>query len=109
MAVGEHSRLVMDTSIPCEPKPSDKEPDEKPADVKTSPLNASFEDVVRKTLEEWHIPGMAVAVIDGEDIWTQVSNVLGSMSSHRLSWQFYRTILNAAGLWLRDCPQHPCS
>ncbi|KAL4811157.1 beta-lactamase/transpeptidase-like protein [Aspergillus unguis] len=40
-----------------------------PADTK--PLDGDFQDEVYKTLEYWKIPGMAIAVIDGEDTSTK--------------------------------------
>ncbi|KIH90014.1 serine beta-lactamase-like superfamily protein [Sporothrix brasiliensis 5110] len=39
-------------------------------ETKTSPLNAAFEKLVRDTLDRCHIPGVAVAVVDGDDTWT---------------------------------------
>lgn len=38
-----------------------------------SPLNAEFEKFVHETLQKWHVPGMAIAVVDGEQIWAEVS------------------------------------
>ncbi|KAL1895502.1 hypothetical protein Sste5346_005311 [Sporothrix stenoceras] len=40
--------------------------------TKTNPLNnADFEKLVRETLEKWHIQGVAVAVVDGDDTWAE--------------------------------------
>lgn len=37
-----------------------------------SPLNAEFEKFVHETLQKWHVPGMAIAVVDGEHTWAEV-------------------------------------
>ncbi|EXJ94611.1 hypothetical protein A1O1_03007 [Capronia coronata CBS 617.96] len=69
---GESSQVIEDMSVPSSHKPSvNGHHEEKPAVVKKSPLNSSFENIVRDTLEKWHIQGMSVAVIEGEDIWTE--------------------------------------
>jgi hypothetical protein len=39
---------------------------------KTSPLNENFEKLVSETLEKWHIQGVSVAVVDGDDTWAEV-------------------------------------
>jgi hypothetical protein len=39
---------------------------------KVSPLNAEFEKLVHETLELWHVPGVAIGVIDGDSEWSQV-------------------------------------
>lgn len=35
------------------------------------PLNEEFGAFTRERLERWHVPGIAVAVVDGEETWTQ--------------------------------------
>ncbi|KAI2469640.1 beta-lactamase/transpeptidase-like protein [Annulohypoxylon bovei var. microspora] len=35
-----------------------------------NPLDDGFGAFVRDALERWHVPGMAVAVVDGEETWT---------------------------------------
>ncbi|PKY04127.1 putative penicillin-binding protein [Aspergillus campestris IBT 28561] len=35
------------------------------------PLDQDFAEVVKQTLDRWHIPGMSVAVVDGPDTWTK--------------------------------------
>ncbi|RYP60415.1 hypothetical protein DL769_008118 [Monosporascus sp. CRB-8-3] len=38
---------------------------------KANPLDESFEKIVGKALEEWHVPGLSIAVIDGDDTWAE--------------------------------------
>lgn len=38
-----------------------------------NPLDSDFEKLAIETLNEWHVPGLAVAVIDGDDTWSAVS------------------------------------
>ncbi|KAI1842021.1 hypothetical protein JX266_011776 [Neoarthrinium moseri] len=33
------------------------------------PLDADFEKLAVKTLKQWHVPGLAIAVVDGDDTW----------------------------------------
>jgi hypothetical protein len=40
---------------------------------KTNPLNEDFEKLVHETLELWHVPGIAIGVVDGDLEWSQVS------------------------------------
>ncbi|PWY88168.1 penicillin-binding protein [Aspergillus heteromorphus CBS 117.55] len=40
-------------------------------DSPETPLDGDFEKNVHETLEYWKIPGMAVAVVDGDTTWTQ--------------------------------------
>jgi hypothetical protein len=37
-----------------------------------SPLTSEFADLVLKTLDEWKVPGVAVAVIDGDEVYAEV-------------------------------------
>lgn len=37
-----------------------------------NPLNEEFENLVAETLEKWHVPGMSIAVVDGENTWAKV-------------------------------------
>ncbi|KAJ5127047.1 beta-lactamase/transpeptidase-like protein [Penicillium atrosanguineum] len=37
----------------------------------SSPLSSSFATLVQRTLDRWHVPGMAIAVVDGEDTWAE--------------------------------------
>jgi hypothetical protein len=44
------------------------------------PLDKKFEKVVRETLEVWHVPGISVAVVDGENTYAQVSSLYSMFS-----------------------------
>lgn len=37
----------------------------------SSPLDSTFDELVRKTLDEWHIPGAAFSVVHGNDTWSK--------------------------------------
>ena len=43
---------------------------------KSSPFTAEFEELVNATLEVWKVPGLSIAVIDGDDVWSEVSSSL---------------------------------
>jgi len=36
------------------------------------PLNERFENLAKATLELWHVPGIAIAVVDGDKTWAKV-------------------------------------
>lgn len=42
---------------------------------KGSPLDSAFEKLVLETLDEWHVPGLSIAVVDGDETWAAVSCV----------------------------------
>ena len=37
-----------------------------------SPFTASFDKLVSQNLDRWHTPGLAIAVVHGEDIFSKV-------------------------------------
>jgi hypothetical protein len=37
-----------------------------------NPLNSDFETLVEETLTHWHVPGVAVAVLDGPNTYAKV-------------------------------------
>lgn len=41
-----------------------------------SPLTSEFSEFVLERLDEWKVPGVAVAVIDGDEIYTEVSTTI---------------------------------
>lgn len=43
--------------------------------VQGSPFTKEYEEHVGKLLEEWHVPGVAIGVVDGDKIWTEVGFV----------------------------------
>jgi CubicO group peptidase (beta-lactamase class C family) len=38
-----------------------------------TPFDETFDAFVEKLLQEWHVPGMSVAVIDGDQTFAKVS------------------------------------
>ena len=47
-----------------------------------SPLNAEFSKLVNETLEMLHVPGVSIAVVDGNEMWAEVSGILYDQSLH---------------------------
>lgn len=43
-----------------------------------SPLTGEFGRYIDGLLEEWHVPGLAVGVVDGDDTWTEVRRAGGT-------------------------------
>ena len=42
-----------------------------------NPLDESFRSFALETLETWHVPGLAIAVVEGADTFSTVSRVRG--------------------------------
>ena len=40
-----------------------------------SPLNGDFNDLVRRTMDYWHVPGLSIAVVNGSETYSQVLSV----------------------------------
>jgi len=38
-----------------------------------NPLDDAFERFALETLDEFHVPGLAIAIVDGENTWAAVS------------------------------------
>lgn len=51
---------------------------------RTSPLNLEFAELVQNTLDKWHINGVAIAVVDGDETWSEVSIIVVSPSRYLL-------------------------
>jgi CubicO group peptidase (beta-lactamase class C family) len=49
-----------------------------------------FERLVQEKMEEWKVPGLSLAIIQGEDIYTKV---IGSQASKVTSHSLTRTVL----------------
>lgn len=43
------------------------------SNTEDGPLDKKFEKLVKETLEIWHVPGVSVAVVDGETTYAQVN------------------------------------
>lgn len=41
-------------------------------DATSSPFTASFDKLVSQNLDKWHTPGLAIAVINGNDTFSKV-------------------------------------
>ena len=39
----------------------------------SGPLDRKFDQLVKETLELWHVPGVSVAVVEGENTWAKVT------------------------------------
>lgn len=39
---------------------------------KSSPFTDAYKKRVEDLLEEWHVPGVAIGVVDGDHVWTEV-------------------------------------
>lgn len=37
------------------------------------PFREKFAQLVNETLDMWHVPGLTIAVVDGENVWAEVS------------------------------------
>jgi hypothetical protein len=38
-----------------------------------NPLDTKFSKMVNETLNMFHVPGISIAVVDGDDMWAEVS------------------------------------
>ena len=41
-----------------------------------NPLDTGFKKLADETLKLWHVPGVAIAVVDGDDVWAEVCHLL---------------------------------
>ncbi|PWY87986.1 beta-lactamase/transpeptidase-like protein [Aspergillus sclerotioniger CBS 115572] len=39
--------------------------------IPTNPLDESFKNLVHETLTQWHVPGISIAVVDGDNTWAE--------------------------------------
>jgi hypothetical protein len=58
------------------------------AQLKESPFDTKFSDLVKETLDLWHVPGVAIGVVDDDSVWNEVSLVHSSPKMLRLSTHF---------------------
>lgn len=81
-AAGDHVKAAaayysheVDARQRSEQKPFSSE--HKPAAAtKENPLTAEFGDFVREQLDKWKVPGIAVAVVDGDEVYAEVRFLL---------------------------------
>jgi CubicO group peptidase (beta-lactamase class C family) len=45
----------------------------------SSPFSSKFDDLVQGLLQAWHVPGLAIAVIDGASTFSKVSGSVSLM------------------------------
>lgn len=62
----------------------------------TNPFDPAFAKFANDILKQWNVPGISLAVVDGENIYSQVS------CYHILSWQSLTDALRATASLL--CP-----
>ena len=43
------------------------------SDAQQSPFSSKFGDLVKESLDYWQVPGVAIGMVDGDDVWTEVS------------------------------------
>jgi hypothetical protein len=44
----------------------------RPASRSQPYLDESFDEYVKATLNEWYVPGLSIAVVDGDDVYSKV-------------------------------------
>lgn len=47
-----------------------------------NPLHGEFTRIVNQTLDIWHVPGMSIGVVDGDDMWAEVSDLLNPLCTY---------------------------
>lgn len=47
----------------------------------SNPLNAEFTKIVNETLNVFHVPGISIGVVDGDEMWAEVSPILSHRSN----------------------------
>ncbi|KAI9051163.1 hypothetical protein LZ554_005265 [Drepanopeziza brunnea f. sp. 'monogermtubi'] len=40
-------------------------------DARASPLDAKLKQIVHESMEEWHVPGISIGVVDGDEFWAE--------------------------------------
>ena len=61
---------------------------------KRSPLDGKFRELVEELLEHWHVPGISISVVDGNDTFAEVF----------LSFTILEPLLSNAGIWHCNFP-----
>lgn len=60
--------------------------------VTDSIFDANFDTFVKDTLEAWHVPGLSIAVVDGDSVYSKVLISLWSSEA--------RMLTKLPGLWV---------
>ena len=62
-----------------------------------NPFTEEFNSYVAELMEEWRVPGLSIAVVDGDKIFSKVNE----------PWNHALSITEQLGLWLRNTPRCP--
>ena len=62
------------------------------------PLDSKIDILVKKALDLWHVPGLSIAVVDGDHVWAEVSELSWFRSTIRKSAAKSRAIIMPQGL-----------
>jgi hypothetical protein len=66
----------------------------------TNPLNDDFAKLAKKQLEKWHVPGIAISVVDGDETWAEVTiSLLFTYNAFPLQILKSRGLTICIGLW----------
>jgi CubicO group peptidase (beta-lactamase class C family) len=56
------------------PEQNEQRPSDEQSSAKsTSPFSDEFAQFAKETLEQWKVPGVSLAVIDGDQVYAEVS------------------------------------
>jgi hypothetical protein len=44
--------------------------------LSSSPFSPAFEELINQSLHHYHVPGLAIAIVDGDDTFSRVSSRL---------------------------------
>jgi CubicO group peptidase (beta-lactamase class C family) len=53
-------------------------------------LDERFEKLVQESLERWHVPGVSVAVVDGDNTWAMVYDVSSTLDLNLSKIKFWK-------------------
>jgi hypothetical protein len=54
-----------------------------------NPLNKAFKELVDEKLELWHVPGIAISVVDGDKTWAEVHPPPASFPLHSRFFSYH--------------------
>lgn len=70
--IGGRSGLVAGLALCLPHVAAASDPTQKTLLGSSNPLDEKFGVYVKELLNKWHVPGVAIAVVDGDDIWAEV-------------------------------------
>lgn len=71
------AHLVSSQQIPLHEQPSSQSGPTDHDSNGVSMADTAFEQYIRDKMVQWHVPGLSMAILDGNKTWTRVSNNLG--------------------------------